>query len=178
MTNDGHWEAVRGGHRASEGDSDPEPASADSRTEPRLRSSVRLSTEVIIGWRVWRLCSVREYPRRDRHSAVTLQSTYMNTLWPPGQSATACCEVKRLHHGIHAFATQAQAVEYMRAARKPHQYVFGEVSLWGRVVVHEHGYRAQCAYPKRIYVPNQYHSDRDIVNALRRSYGIEVEWTA
>ncbi len=174
--NDGDWEAVRGGHRHSQGASDAESAASDAGAEPRIGSSLRVLTDVIIGWRVWRLWSVGD-PRRQRPIALTLQSTFMDTKWPPGQYAKACCDVKRLHHGIHAFATQAQAVGYMHGVKKPHQYVFGEVSLWGRVVIHEGGYRAQCAYPKRIYVPNEYQGDRDIVNALRQSYGIEVEWT-
>lgn len=174
--NDGHWEAVRGSHSDAQTTPDSEPASTVAGPEPRPGSRVRQSTEIIIGWRVWRLNYVGQYPGKGGGRPLTLQSTYMDTMWPPGQYARACCEVKRLHHGIHAFATEAQAVGYMSAGNKPRQYVFGEVSLWGRVVIHEDGYRAECAYPKRIYVPNRYQGGWDIVNALRRSYGIEVQW--
>jgi hypothetical protein len=177
MMNDGHWEAVRSGHSDSQANPDSESASGDADAESRAGSCVRQSTEVIIGWRVWRLCHGGEFPRGDPRSALTLQSTYMDTLWPPGQFNKACCEVKRMHHGIHAFATAAQAISYMANGKTSHQHVYGEVSLWGRVVVHEHGYRAECAYPKRIYVPTRYQGGRDVVNALRRTYGIEVQWS-
>lgn len=31
--------------------------------------------------------------------------------------------------------------------------VYGEVALWGKVIAHEHGYRAQYAWPIRILLP-------------------------
>ena len=31
--------------------------------------------------------------------------------------------------------------------------VWGEVALWGDVIEHEDGYRAQSAYPRHCYVP-------------------------
>jgi hypothetical protein len=177
IMNDGHREAVRGGHSDAQGDPDSEPVTAAAGAEPGTRSRVRQSTEVIIGWRVWRLNYKGEYPGKSGVRPLTLQSTYMDTTWPPGQQAKACCDVKRLHHGIHAFATQQQAIGYLSSGNKPRQYVYGQVSLWGRVVIHEDGYRAECAYPKHIYVPNRYRGGWDIVNALRRSYGVEVQWT-
>jgi hypothetical protein len=90
---------------------------------------------------------------------------------------TACCGANILRHGIHAFATSAEATKYMAEGRKPIRHVFGEVSLWGRVAIHENGYRAQCAYPRRLFVPKKYRGSRDIVNELRRLYGVETEWT-
>jgi hypothetical protein len=36
-----------------------------------------------------------------------------------------------------------------------HQDVLGEVYLWGKIIEHEHGYKAQYAYPKKLYVGNQ-----------------------
>ncbi len=101
----------------------------------------------------------------------------MNNVWQPGVVMKACCGANILRHGIHAFNGPAEAIEYMNEGRKPIRHVFGEVSLWGRVVIHERGYRAQCAYPRRIFVPKTYRGSRDIVSELRRSYGVETDWT-
>jgi hypothetical protein len=108
---------------------------------------------------------------------LILTSTFMNSVWHPGKVMTACCGANILRHGIHAFATPAEAITYMSEGRKPIRHVFGEVSLWGRVVIHERGYRAECAYPRRILVPNRYRGSRDIASELRRSYGVETDWT-
>ncbi len=100
----------------------------------------------------------------------------MTDHWQPGKAMAACCGTKFLRHGVHAFITREQAQAYVGEGIKPVRYVFGEVSLWGRVVVHEHGYRAAFAYPKRLFVPRLYQGGRDYVNELRRIYGVEVEW--
>jgi hypothetical protein len=108
-------------------------------------------------------------------------STFMTSIWPAGVPMKACCGSGAgvLRHGIHAFASRGQAEEYFaeqsRGKTTPH--VFGKVALWGRVVVHERGYRAQFAYPRTLLVPRRYANPRsDIVNELRRAYGVEVDW--
>ncbi len=67
--------------------------------------------------------------------------------------------------------------------------VSGEVSLWGRVIEHEHGYRAEYAYPQRIIVPRHYRGflhagDRRTIRRIDANeaaaliaerYGIETE---
>jgi hypothetical protein len=175
---DGYWEAIRGSHRDSQGDPRAEPAPADAVTESGgAGSRVRQSTEVVVGWRVWGLSTLAyPDPRIAASTPLILVSTFMIDLWHPGKAMTACCGANTLRHGIHAFATPEQAIEYMGEGRKPIRHVFGEVSLWGRVVVHERGYRAERAYPKRILVPEQYRGGRDIVNELRRTYGVESDW--
>jgi hypothetical protein len=130
--------------------------------------------ETTVGWRVWRLAGpyVHEGP---------LMSTFMTSIWPAGVAMKACCgsDNAEMRHGIHAFVSRGQAEEYFgeqsRGKTTPH--VIGEVSLWGRVVLHERGYRAQFAYPRRLLVPRRYANPRsDIVRDLRRLYGIEVDW--
>jgi hypothetical protein len=144
------------------------------RDAPPKLAPVRKATETMVGWRVWRLAKagVPEGP---------LMSTFMTSIWPGGVVMKACCaaETAGLRHGIHAFVSRGQAEEYFdeqsRGKTTPH--VFGEVALWGRVVVHERGYRAQFAYPQTVLVPRCYADPRsDIVNELRRAYGIDVYW--
>lgn len=164
---DEYWETVRGSHRDSRADSDAQS-----------RSRLRQSTETVIGWRVWGLSNLAPAGRRaDASQPFILVSTFMNDVWHPGKPMKACCGANVLRHGIHAFTTSAQAIEYMGEGRKPIRHVFGEVSLWGRIVIHERGYRAERAYPRRILVPTGYRGSRDIVNELRRSYGVETDWT-
>lgn len=49
--------------------------------------------------------------------------------------------------------------------------VVGRVSLWGRIVMHDHGYRAECAYPYALQV----REEDDIARAVRRRYIVDVE---
>ena len=170
------WENVRGCHGNSEASSDCEPPGVLSlHGKP---PGVRRSSEIIVGWRVWGISTLDPTSARPAAAkALILVSTFMDSVWQPGKAMTACCGANTLRHGIHAFVTPAEAMLYMAEGRKPVRHVFGEVSLWGRVVIHQHGYRAQCAYPRRIFVPKIYRRSRDIVNELRRSYGVETEWT-
>ena len=47
--------------------------------------------------------------------------------------------------------------------------IFGAVHLWGRVIEHRSGYRAQYAYPALLCVPNA-----RAAQSLRESYKCEV----
>lgn len=54
--------------------------------------------------------------------------------------------------------------------------VWGEVYLWGEVLVCETGYRAEFAYPKRLFVPSlESRLARKMGDALRAEYGVPVE---
>lgn len=61
-------------------------------------------------------------------------------------------------------------------------HVLGEVALWGRVIEHEKGYRATCAYPYRLHMdapvpmpgfPRSAVKER-LARALSAAYGCEV----
>jgi hypothetical protein len=131
--------------------------------QPGVPVSPIVHTEVIVGWRVWRISD-----------QGLLSSVFMSNVWPAGEPLKACCAgTPRLQHGIHAFAERYAAEEYLRIDTRGYQSkrVVGEVALWGNVVVHEAGYRASYAYPRRIIVPR----DASAANGLRRAYGVEVE---
>lgn len=53
------------------------------------------------------------------------------------------------------------------------QQTLGQVNLWGRVIVHQRGYRAQYAYPKAIIVSESVGEQR--IENIRKYYKIEVE---
>lgn len=125
--------------------------------------------EPFVGWRVWRT--------RVGVDRVWLRSMYFEQEWPGRRPAFADCSEDRAHVapetegckcGLHAARTLAGASCYLperlRGFRENEpvptvattNLVFGQVKLWGRVIEHDLGWRAQYAYPLRLYVPATY----------------------
>jgi len=122
--------------------------------------------EPTLGWRVWDIV--------DQDGALRLRSPAFLTLWLPRREAVALCRrsfpsrrvfglpehrapEERCSCGIYAAREAAQAVPYLSRLfpRRPgvlHRVV-GRVSLWGRVVECERGWRGASAYPCALYVP-------------------------
>jgi hypothetical protein len=109
-------------------------------------TSVLLPEEVcvqaIVGWRRWSVTMFGE----------TLLSNN-GTPWEPFLKLGAIClggvRCKGVvcECGIYAYKTRQQAEKLDNAPEKV-THLWGEVSLWGRVIEHSKGYRAQFAYPK------------------------------
>jgi hypothetical protein len=101
-----------------------------------------LFPEALVGWRSWDL----------KHGR--LRSLTQSEEWPVGEELMARCGMNA-HRcpnlncvcGIYAKNTLAKlkSSSYMGS-------IFGQVSLWGRVLEAEDGFRAEFAYPKIIYV--------------------------
>jgi len=90
--------------------------------------------------------------------------------WNPGQPLAARCRVysagtivgrAEAAHDAHD-APQAnctcgvyasKSLEHLRTTGYARYGIHGEVNLWGTVVEHEQGWRAQFAYPKNLYLP-------------------------
>lgn len=117
----------------------------------------------VIGWRTWRL-----------DSEGRLRSWGSDDLWKPGEPLRARCRRRRSGHalrrctcpqetaparrcdcGIYAAQSIEQARKYLGG-----NGVIGRVALWGTVIEHEDGHRAEYAYPAALYVepdcPRQY----------------------
>lgn len=111
----------------------------------------------IIGHRVWRL------------DAARLKSLNGEP-WSPGKALTAGCratsyativgrasaahdahDVPQLTCTCGVYA--ARSLEHLRSMGCPRYAIRGEVYLWGTVVEHELGFRAQFAYPKSLVLP-------------------------
>jgi hypothetical protein len=111
----------------------------------------------IIGYRVW------------RWNATGLKSLN-GELWPPGLPLVAGCratargtmvgrteavhDARELPHsectcGVYA----ARSLEHLRQFGYEERGIHGEVYLWGTVVEHKLGWRAQFAYPKSLCLP-------------------------
>lgn len=112
--------------------------------------------EPIVGWRTWNLS--------DRDTGPVLWPAGSGSdEWPRRRPMEARCSVPlvltghRTRHeapdldcrcGIHA-SNSLGVVERQRPAWPPTP-VIGRVSLWGRTIAHERGWRAQYAYPVRL----------------------------
>lgn len=85
--------------------------------------------------------------------------------------------------GIHAGITLRKALEYLpRPSTNPEIFsVLAQVSLWGHVVVNARGYRAQYAYPKKIWLVagNERFDNRSqfVAEDIEEDYGVEVAVT-
>ena len=117
--------------------------------------------EVVIAWRAWKVYRIGSKP--------ILQSVVAKTLWPWGEplEADGFGKQQGTHgRGIYAAKTKIGGVE---ATSDWKGCVFGKVALWGKVIEHERGYRAQFAYPQHLWC-----EDGATAQELRRLYGIEV----
>ena len=102
--------------------------------------------EALSAWRAWGLSG-----SRDGSEVLLLPVAGAQKPWPIAEPARATC---RRHHrrvpdlecrcGLHAM----RVANALRRTRDP--AVIGTVALWGRIVEHEHGFRAEWAYPQRL----------------------------
>lgn len=128
--------------------------------------------EYIIAWRMWRYC----YEYENGKKVIYLRSL---GLWPKrGKLVASCpnnnldvpCENESSHHcGIYAYKSLFNTTKEFQTKRKQKIYVYGEVALWGKIVVHTLGYRAQFAYPLRLYCDK-----KETTAVLASEYGIPL----
>jgi hypothetical protein len=112
--------------------------------------------DAVVGWRAWNLTE-------DARGPLLLPSGSGTGAWPRRRPLEAACAVpallrpNRRHHvvpdpdcrcGVYASRT-LEAFARERPAWPPAP-VIGRVSLWGRTVEHERGWRAASAYPSRL----------------------------
>lgn len=115
--------------------------------------------EPILGWRLWRL-------RRNEGGELRLTPTTPRSDWEPGVALRARCsgahtrlymvfnpELEATHRspepgctcGVHAMADLGRLTRSMTRAS-----VVGRIAMWGRVLEHAKGWRAELAYPSRL----------------------------
>ena len=151
-----------------------------------------------LGWRVWLVV--------EDHDELRLASVMYPTVWEPRREQVADCrpgDPRDLHGetvlshpgphlaphircgcGIYAAKGVELAASYFDGygplTDQPAFRVIGRVSLWGRVVEGERGYRASHAYPAHLYVPGRSLngasevSPEEVALALT-AYGVPVE---
>ena len=111
--------------------------------------------EPVLAWRTWRL-------RIDSETGVvepTLESCVYGDVWPERRAFWSYCPEHEKPEascscGVYAVTTRAAALEWAGWAQSAlaNPIVLGRVQLWGRVLPHSDGYRAELAYPYELAV--------------------------
>lgn len=107
----------------------PTAAAAGTGTAPLPRTDPELGE--IVGYRVWLRCSGHQYLTSVRGKNGE------RVIWPPNEPMTGTPSDGG-HDGVHAWKTMRGVLEYTGGWG-----IIGRVKLWGEVVEHEDGYRAE-----------------------------------
>jgi hypothetical protein len=123
---------------------------------PRARS------DAVTGWRYWQVLP----------SGLLRSVTQRRIDWRPGHSLRAGClggghpaPDPNCDCGIHGSRDLATLREH-GLCLAPEALVVGTVSLWGRVIPEDYGYRAELAYPARILLVRELVPDDEERRAL------------
>lgn len=128
----------------------------------------------IIGWRAWRVVD------------CLLMSMTANYVWPwhrlaegnVDREVSVSGSRRYIPTGIYAFKSSVHAHDLAAYEAGPFFAVYGRVALWGEVVEHERGYRAQYARVLSIDGIASHGGEApgyiaDTLGALQRRYGID-----
>ena len=139
-----------------------------------------------VGWRAWR---VMPHETLGGPASVRLCASGTRGLpkvWEPLQAAHAVCGKFATGHdapwpdcecGLHAYRAEKDARNHFESfvdngsGRAAAGWAFGRVSLWGRIVEHEHGWRAEHAYPYDVTV----YGPPELAETVRGLYAIDVQ---
>ncbi len=121
--------------------------------------------EPVVGWRAWKVWT----PLPGSDACPTLGSVILDMPWVPRRKITAehsfdlgerCRGILEsdCSCGIYAFKDLADAFTYLMRVRDRQlgmsvEVALGTVSLWGKVIECERGFKGQFAYPRHIYLP-------------------------
>ncbi len=117
----------------------------------------------LIGYRVWRI---------DRNRLTSLSAGYV---WRPGTNGPAE-GMSTDYGGFYAFKELPEALKLSGGNRPGHgqHYAVGKVSLWGEIVEHVFGYRAEYAKVIEL-IPRQQPCIRTTMETARERMG-EALW--
>ena len=144
--------------------------------------------DALTAWRAWHLV------RTD--AGLRLHAIGRDRVWEPRERHTATClrrrrwrerlQRPRAAHpaphwdctcGIWAVGSACETVRALDSygrSWKPLHRVVGQVALWGEVVQHDRGWRAQYAYPTRLLVPVRRLNDRPVADVDELVEALEV----
>jgi hypothetical protein len=132
--------------------------------------------EPLVGWRYWRVEDGK------------LGSLTRSLWWPAMRPFEAQCRLIDRHGPVpstdcHCGIYAAHDLGTLKGLARPHlrlPLVVGKVSLWGRIIPAAKGYRAQFAYPKRLWLVWESLEPLKAPAALRveiaEAYGVSVEF--
>lgn len=117
------------------------------------------------GWRAWQL---------DGH---LLTSPVRANTWLPHEAFSASCPLhippeESCTCGVYVANLPTQTTSFLWGHRSGRAPVLGQVALWGKLVEHATGFRAQFAYPTKLYVRSVQLSSLGPI--LAQSYGVPI----
>jgi hypothetical protein len=138
--------------------------------------------EPLLAWRFWRIRRLETLGSARPLRLAAAGRRGIPKFWEPRQENRAVCSNPSASHeapwptcrcGIYGFRDRelAERALYRFSRGKLANWAFGRVCLWGAVVEHQHGWRAQYAYPYELVV---YTRDPEIAPDLRRVYAVDV----
>lgn len=142
-------------------------------------------TECVVGYRKWHL--KRVYP--DGWMLCSLNSGKFHVYgtcsrveqegWPGYQAKEAICNRAMYDDEAHK-SPEAECACGIHAYKEPitldamTPMVYGTLNMWGKIIEHSEGYRAQYAYPSHLAVYGKESTER-MRDDLQAAYGVPVE---
>lgn len=132
-----------------------------------ITEGVQRHKTALFGWRIWyvnpfppyRLRSISSGADTDKDGwpgMTAMRGTCSNK--PASEITDHKCPSWEHRCGVHA-VKDADKVSKWGAVRVHHSSekvtVIGEIEMWGRVLEYEEGFRAEWAYPLKLYVPSR-----------------------
>jgi hypothetical protein len=139
----------------------------------------------LVGWRSWRVMSFQRLGEPDSIRLCACGTNGLPKVWEPRQAMRAVCGKfnsthdapwEDCHCGFYAYREKSAAEDHLATfadsnGKRVLGWAFGRVSLWGRIVEHVDGWRAEYAYPYEVTV----FGSPALANQVRSVYGIDVE---
>jgi len=141
-------------HAAGYAGFDPQP--------PEPIEDAGISAGEIIAHRAWRT-----------HFGL-LQSMAVDKTWSPSEPMEGDPDYMGHGKGVHAFKSQTEALSQYGPERSGWPVVIGTIALWGTVIEHEKGYRAEFGKVNSIdlVIGVGWWRERRMLRRLRRRYGV------
>ena len=136
------------------------------------------------GWRAWRIMRHETLGGPSTVRLCACGTRGLPKVWEPLTAARAVCGKFATTHdapwpdcqcGFYAYGRREDAWNHLETFVHNNGealgWAFGRVSLWGRIVEHELGLRAEYAYPYELTV----YGTAELANTVRRLYAIDVD---
>lgn len=139
--------------------------------------------EPLVGWRAWKIWASATNP----DGCPSFSSVILDVPWAPRRRFTAehsfdlgtrCRGLldRDCSCGVYAFNGPVEALNYLMSVRdrllgRLVDVAVGTVSLWGKVIECERGFKAQYAYPLHLYLPASF---ARFVSTVSSTFGVST----
>jgi hypothetical protein len=141
--------------------------------------SVASRRDPVVGWRIWRVVDGRLHavvwgtPWEPRARFAARCEDRPSPFWQPDQRPHEhAAPARECECGVYAFESRGEAERLASEKVDDDVIALGRVSLWGRVLEAERGYRGQYAYPYDLVVLG---GSDTLVRELRSRYAVDVD---